>query len=246
MKRGNFLGLLVIFLIGCSSVVEETPETPPAPELQEPTMEQPSAEDVDVVVVESIKPTELPDVPQPLPPPPKSLDPEVVELLKKALRVRSYQYNYRGPPDRIESADVWVNDNFMKIVYTLHRNVEKSALRWNTLYFDTAAKKVSAYCQERTKCFPLGIRPDVQVDYEAEYRLTPMDWYNRMVEADRIGEQTFDRAKVIGLDFSYEGREVRVWVSELYGLPQLVEDGDDKYEYTALSINAVTDADVKP
>ena len=256
MKRGHlialFFALLIVALAGCNIASDEAPAPAEAEPIQPAVIEPGAVElpaeepgEVEVVVVESRKPENLPNE-SIIAPPTKSLDPEIAAMLDNAKLVRSYQYNYRGPPDRVESADAFVKDNHMKMVYVLHRNVEKPELRYNTVYFDTAAKELYAYCEQQTKCYPIGNRPGVQLDYDAEYRLTPMEWYNRMVEAEKIGEQTFDRVKVIGIKFNFEGREVKAWINSLYGLPQLVEDGDKRYEYTAMAINRLTAADVVP
>jgi len=228
MKVYLYISLVVlVLLVGCA---------------QTPTTEEPAV----TIPVESTEPAE-----EPVETAPEEIEEiqaeeqitkipnDVKEILEKGKKLKSYFYNYKSPESDL-AYGIYVKANKIRIDPPEIVNIGGGRF-YNKIYLDTEQKTAEAYCKGYSDCGNnLGKITDLT--YEDAYIETPIDWLEKVTEAELLDER-----QVEGRDAIYIKTNIgNTIVESYYGFLYNLEDNNKKWEFTDVSFNSVTDADVNP
>ena len=163
---------------------------------------------------------------------------DIKEVLEKGkTKLTSYSYNYKSPESDLEY-ELYVKGNNIKITLP-EMNIEEQGKFYNTIYLDAEKKTAQAYCIGYSSCEgKVGKVKDLE--YEDEYIETPLDWLEKVTEAEQIDERTIEGRKAIYLETNIG----KITVESYYGFLYKIEDGEKKWEFNDAALNAVKDSDV--
>lgn len=225
MKKIYITLLVLILLVGCATQQPTTPEAPPQ-QPAEPKEETPT----ETTPPEAEEPTEeIIKIPN-----------DIKEILEKGkTKLRSYSYNYKSPESNLEY-NIHVKGDNIKIILP-EKNTEERGKFYNTIYLNTETKTAEAYCVGYSSCeSKIGKMKDL--NYEETYIETPLDWLEKVTEANIIDER-----QVEGRDAFYLETNIgRITLESYYGFLYRIEDGKKIWEFTDAAFNSVKDSDVTP
>ncbi len=227
MKRNYlFVGLIVlVLLVGC-----EIKPAGPLPQTVEPEQEAP---------VEEV--TQLKEAPVAEEPEEQIKIPnDIKEILEKGkTRLTSFSYNYKGS-GFTQEYKIYVKGSKIKIVPPEIVNV-KGGKFYNTIYIDAENKSAEAYCVGYSNC-RLNTGKIADLNYDKAYIETPLDWLDKVTEAERI-----DRRQVEGRNADYLQTNIgKITVESYYGFLYRIEDGGKRWDFSDAAFNSLQDSDVIP
>lgn len=237
--------LCIIFLVGCAAPKEE-PSVPSVPDENI----QPEIEDEEVIE-KSIAPAPI-AIEEEVPPTP-AISPELQVLLDKADdkiknivgRSGGYAFLYAPPPDNL-ARDRWYVKGDKIRVELYEENVIQYDINYDTLYIDTSAKTVVAYCEDERS--PRCPDPDkvFYPEYDDVMILTPYQWLKEIPGGEIVGSEMLWDRKIQVVSYEVDDVYYKQWLDIFSGLSVkvLIEaPGEDRveYQFRDLAINTVTD-----
>ena len=243
MKSLNlFLIFLVILLIGCSSAPEQTTTK---------VMQE---------ITESTEPTQQKQESSMPPPPPPGVVPaettakpimskELVALLSKVDKVKSYEFTYAPPPDNLARDRYSAKGNKIRIKKIYNPQMFVPAEYYDTVYLDTEKKTAIAFCESRDSKCTKG-RQNYPLKYDSVIIQMPYE-LTKGITAGKLGqsETLFDR-NVNRISYEKDGKEYTFWVDNRYALVvrmTISENGKiQRYDYMDLAVDNVKDEWVNP
>lgn len=231
MKSYLYIALVVlVLLIGCAAKEQIQPEEPLPPSIL-PKEEIP---------VETIPPQ--PEEPPTIEEPEEEIKipNDIKEILEKGkTKLKSYSYNYKSPESDV-SYKIYIKGNKIKIIPPEIVNVEEGKF-YNTIYLDIEEKTAEAYCIGYSSCEgKVGKIKDL--NYEDAYIETPLDWLEKVTEAEKIDERQVEGRNSIYLETNIG----KITVESYYGFLYKIEDGKKVWEFSDAAFNSVKDSDVTP
>ncbi|MBL7054485.1 hypothetical protein ISS05_01880 [Candidatus Woesearchaeota archaeon] len=168
----------------------------------------------------------------------KEMEPEIKELLEKGKTVRSISYQHKGPETGNFYYDFYVKGDNVRYIPNREIKSVDDKDSYNSIYLDKAEETAEAHCDDR-QCVYKGKKADLRyVDYNI---LTPFDWMDEVISAEKTGEELIGSRKTWKLKAN-EGTEL--WVDVYFGVPlQVMRDGE-KYEFIKMVFNRLEDSDV--
>jgi hypothetical protein len=163
---------------------------------------------------------------------------DLKEILEKGkTRLTSFSYNYRGP-GITQEYKIYVKGNKIKIEPPEIVNI-KGGKFYNTIYLDTENKSAEAYCLGYPNC-RLNTGKISDLKYDDAYIETPLDWLEKVTEAEKIDERTVEGRKAVYLETNIG----KITVESYYGFLYKIEDGKKKWEFSDAALNSLKDSDV--
>ena len=219
-----FILIVTLFIVGCTQ----------GP-LQEPLQEkEPETPVVSAAESSDVEEEEVEEEPEAV------MDEAVKELLEEGKAVKSIFYKYKGPDTGNFYYEFYVK--WDKVKYIPSREIKSldEEDSYNAIYLDKMEKTAEAYCDDR-QCVYKGKKSDlIYVDY---YILTPFDWLDKIITAEKVGEELIGTRKTWKLEAN---DNIEAWVDVFYGVLLQVVQNDEKYEFTQMTFNDVKDSDVTP
>lgn len=216
-----FLGLVVLFIIGCAQE-QAIQEKKPAVITEDKSSSIGEKEDT---------------VPQETEDP---IEEEVKDLLEEGKDVKSISYNYKGPETNNFYYEFYVKGD--KVKYLPEREL-KSLDRedsYNSIYLDKAESTAEAYCDAR-QCVHKGKKADLRyVEYDIS---TPFDWLDKITSAEKVSEELIGSRKTWKINAN---DNIELWIDTFYGVPLQVVQNSNKYEFSKMVLNNLKDSDVVP
>jgi len=218
--------VILVLLIGCTAPEEQSGGQRSLPESGEETTAPPKQETVPITE----EPTEeLIKIPN-----------DIKEILEKGkTKLNSYSYNYKGPDSDLEY-EIYVKGNKMKIVPPEITNVGEGKF-YNTIYLDTEKETAEAYCMSYSNC-GINIGKIKDIDYEGAYIETPLEWIEKITEAQPIDERQVEGRKAVYIQTNIG----KLTVESFYGFLYKIENNKKKWEFTDAALNSLSDDDVTP
>jgi hypothetical protein len=238
MKRTILIGLLLVcvFIVGCGSEKfvcpnGETVSNADECIAKEPVMSESTSGSISTPASETTTETitEL------------SISKEVQRTLDTIERFDSVAYDYKDlskPKDQVYN--FWIKNNMVKrelaiTTGVLHQN------EMDVVIFDRSAGSAQAYCEQEDYCKITGEYG--YIDYDQYNLKTPLDWLDRIEQAERIGSETLFGRDTIKVNAN--NGEFTIWIESYYGIPLKVQiDGQD-YEFRNPKFNNLDDNDVE-
>ena len=116
---------------------------------------------------------------------------EIEEFLSIAdEKVQSISYSYKGPETKDFFYDFFVKGNNIKYILSPTYFIDVEGDNYDAIYLDKVLQTAQGYCDAK-KCYRKGKKADL--DYDEEYILTPLDWLDKIEEAEKVGEEIIDR-----------------------------------------------------
>lgn len=219
--------VILALLIGCTTPPEKiTPTEPTQPKVETPVETIPQQPEETPTTEE---PEEIIKIPN-----------DIKEILEKGkTKLKSYSYNYKSP-ESDESYKIYVKGNKIKITPPEIINVEGGKF-YNNIYIDTEKKTAEAYCIGYSTCgINLGKIKDL--NYEDTHIETPLDWLEKVTQAEKIDERQIEGRNAIYLETNIG----KITVESYYGFLYRIKEGKKVWEFTDAAFNSVKDSDVTP
>ncbi len=237
MKKIIFLVLVLVILIsGCGGKPEDSYIKPKS------DVEEPSVNEIDLPSEESGdydgSNLEGPE-----------LSSEIKELLGKVDDIDSLEYSYnvfiKGEPSYY--SNVYVKGNKMKQEINLGSGTFAEGEYYDTVYFDLAKNTADAYCEE--DCDEDEIDKVIDVNYNDFYVESPFDVAKNLKVGKLIGNAMHENKEVDIVEYSVDGKTVRVYIWTYRGIPLKYEVREDdelvkKVEFKSPIVNDVDDEEL--
>ncbi|MBU0461907.1 MAG: hypothetical protein KJ574_04955 [Nanoarchaeota archaeon] len=258
----TILVLLVVFAVGCAQkvVVNQqpapvAPETPTTPEEQTPveTPETPVEQEPASPIVET-PPTETDDYNwNSIPKAEQRQITSIRKAMDKALgKQENYFYRYTGP-DQYQF-EYWVKGDKIKIQAVEPVKLDKTTTK-DMVYLDREKKTASWYCEHSNMNFCYSGPGPWPAVYSEFIRKTPKEWLEELGQNFRYRfTDNIDGVSYQVIDFTKDGKLVRVWLNSWDGNPLKIDfhpDLDSESEPTASYLfedmeSGLSDDDVTP
>lgn len=143
-------------------------------------------------------------------------------------KISSYSYQYKDPLH--SQYIIYVKGNKMRIDY-VSSNYK--------IYIDTEKKTAEKWCISHPDCGKqTGKMADL--DYNAAYIETPIDWLPKITEAKKIDEGVYYGKNSWSLDTNIGA----VTIDSNFGFIYYIQQKDKEYSFTEAAFNTVTDSEV--
>lgn len=171
-------------------------------------------------------------------------NPKVVELLVNKGAIPNIIYEYSRPPDDPKIYKFYVKGNQARIDLPRVNYIPKGEVRLDTAYLDIAARKATAYCEEKGICEDRNKEYDL--DFDKYYYRNPYEWLQDIpTDAEIVGTEQINTRDVTHLKYVSSGTTTEVWVDEFYKVPLEVKVtsglGTARYIYKLVSVGGVKD-----
>ena len=162
---------------------------------------------------------------------------DLSSLLNNSVKLKSLQYNYRGPETSDLDWEFFVKGDNIRYVPARKIKTLDRPESFDSIIINRAAQTAVSYCFDAT-CKTKGKRDDLV--YGSTYILTPYDWVTFITTADKLGEQNIENRKTMKI----QTNKGIMWIDAFYGVPLQVEYEGELYKFKNVAPNSVEDSEI--
>jgi hypothetical protein len=223
------LSLLLLLSFVMSACVSEQPSLPETPVVA--VQPVPGENPVEMVVEEEVQ---------------KELPNQLQELLSKHETIQSVKYVMDDGTSNAVTVSL-KGDKIKKNVFRARFGLESY---YDTIYVDRDALTAYTHCVTLYDCADEHKNKGIQLNFDEEDVLTPIQIIKSITIAEKVGTERFDGRDTIMIEFTNAAgnREV-LWIDTFFGMPlqQRIFNGEvllEKHTFTEVGFNRIKEADV--
>ena len=178
---------------------------------------------------------------------PAAENPKLLALLVNKNIIPNIVYEYSRPPLDPKSYIYHIKGDKARIDLPRLDFYPKGSPRLDVVYLDIAAKKATAYCEDK------GVCPDrnkaYDVDFATYYYKNPYDWLKEVPsDAEVVGTEQISTRDVTHINYTRSGATTDIWVDQFYNVPLEVQvtagSTTSRYVYHLISVTGVKDSEL--
>ena len=113
---------------------------------------------------------------------------------------------------------------------------------YDTIFLDLDSKKTEAYCMDIHECDKYSRKNVTILEFGESYFETPLDWIEKITEAEKIDETTFQDRDAIRINTNIGIVSMEKYYAWIYR----IEQEGKIWEFDEFVFNSVSDEDITP